>query len=140
MPSDDDRVALTALMKQLTSEEQRRICRPVAPLNAAQLKYLVAQCALLVCTRTHASIAGYSSGVPTLVVGYSIKSLGIARDLNMEDWVLPLKNSQQLPEKVGCFWGRRNVVRKSLALQNQQRNDRIPPSLLGFVGASNVKR
>lgn len=125
MPSDDDRVALTALMSHLTPEEQLRVCRPKDSLNAAQLKYLIAQCTVLVCTRTHASIAGYSTGVPTLVVGYSVKSLGIARDLNMEDWVLPLEGSQQLPEKVECFWSQRNAVLTSLALQNQQRNSSI---------------
>lgn len=31
--------------------------------------------------RTHATIAAYSSCVPTLVLGYSVKSRGIAKDL-----------------------------------------------------------
>ena len=31
--------------------------------------------------RTHATIAAYSSYVPTMVLGYSIKSRGIAKDL-----------------------------------------------------------
>ena len=35
----------------------------------------------MVAARTHASIAAYSSAVPTLVMGYSIKSKGIALDL-----------------------------------------------------------
>ncbi len=47
--------------------------------------------------RTHATIAAYSTGVPTLVVGYSVKARGIARDLfGTEDgYVLPV---QQLKE------------------------------------------
>ena len=35
----------------------------------------------LVTARTHASIAAYSTAVPTLVIGYSVKARGIARDL-----------------------------------------------------------
>ena len=46
----------------------------------------------MVAARTHASIAGYSSIVPTLVIGYSVKSKGIALDLfdNYEDYVIPV--------------------------------------------------
>ena len=35
--------------------------------------------------RTHATIAAYSSYVPTMVLGYSIKSRGIAKDLFGEE-------------------------------------------------------
>ncbi len=50
-------------------------------LTAAQIKGYVSRMRLLVTARTHASIAGYSSYVPTLVIGYSVKSKGIAKDL-----------------------------------------------------------
>ena len=50
-------------------------------LTAAQIKGYVSRMRLLVTARTHASIAGYSSFVPTLVIGYSVKSKGIAKDL-----------------------------------------------------------
>ena len=50
-------------------------------LTAAQVKGYVSRMRLLVTARTHASIAGYSSFVPTLVIGYSVKSKGIAQDL-----------------------------------------------------------
>lgn len=43
--------------------------------------------------RTHATIAAYSSLVPTLVVGYSVKARGIARDLfgTEKNYVLPVQ-------------------------------------------------
>ena len=50
-------------------------------LSAPRLTYLISQCRLYVGARTHSTIAAYSSGVPTLVLGYSVKSIGIARDL-----------------------------------------------------------
>lgn len=46
-----------------------------------ELKYIISKCTLLVAARTHASIAAYSTAVPTLVIGYSVKSKGIAKDL-----------------------------------------------------------
>ena len=49
--------------------------------NCCQLKYCIARCELLVTARTHASIAAYSTNVPTIVVGYSMKSSGLAQDL-----------------------------------------------------------
>lgn len=50
-------------------------------LSCKYLKYIISQCRFLITARTHASIAAYSSIVPTLVLGYSIKSIGIAVDL-----------------------------------------------------------
>ena len=49
--------------------------------NCCQLKSLISKCIFFVGARTHATIAAYSTFVPTLVVGYSSKSVGIARDL-----------------------------------------------------------
>ena len=49
--------------------------------GAEELKWVISQCRFFVGARTHATIAAYSTCVPTLVVGYSIKSRGIARDL-----------------------------------------------------------
>ena len=50
-------------------------------LNARQLKYIISKCKILVGARTHATIAAYSTCVPTLAIGYSVKARGIARDL-----------------------------------------------------------
>ncbi len=50
-------------------------------LSCTQIKYIISKCRLFIGARTHSTIAAYSSGVPTLVVGYSVKSRGIATDL-----------------------------------------------------------
>lgn len=49
--------------------------------NCMQLKYLISKCKAFVGCRTHSTIAAYSTCVPTLVVGYSVKSKGIAKDI-----------------------------------------------------------
>lgn len=46
--------------------------------NSKQLKYIISKLSFLITARTHASIAGYSSGIPTIVIGYSIKAIGLA--------------------------------------------------------------
>ena len=62
--------------------------------TAPELKSIIARCRMFVGARTHATIAAYSSGVPTLVVGYSVKARGIARDLfgTEAHYVLPVQD------------------------------------------------
>lgn len=50
-------------------------------LTAPQIKGYISRLNALVTARTHASVAAYSTAVPTLVIGYSVKAKGIARDL-----------------------------------------------------------
>ena len=59
-----------------------------------ELKFIISKCRMLVAERTHASIAGYSQLIPTFVIGYSVKSLGIARDIFGTDtgFVISYKN------------------------------------------------
>ena len=72
--------------------------------DCKKLKGYISQCSLFIGARTHATIAAYSSCVPTLVIGYSVKSKGIATDLfgTYERFVLPvqeLEDSSQLLER-----------------------------------------
>lgn len=120
MPVDDDREALRELENHLSSEERSRICWAPSGLNAAQLKYLISKCSLLVCCRTHAAIAGYSTSVPTLAVGYSIKSYGIAADLGMERWVVPCTEGSRLPSAVADLWEARESIQAKLRTHYQR--------------------
>ena len=61
-------------------KETRRIVL-IGDHNAMELKGFIGRCRMFIGARTHATIAAYSSGVPTLVVGYSVKARGIARDI-----------------------------------------------------------
>jgi polysaccharide pyruvyl transferase WcaK-like protein len=58
-----------------------------------QLKGFISRCRFFIGARTHATIAAYSTCVPTLVMGYSTKSRGIATDLFGTDdhYVLPVQ-------------------------------------------------
>lgn len=54
-------------------------------LTAIQYKGYIARMRCFIGARTHATIAAYSNHVPTMVLGYSIKSRGIAKDLFGEE-------------------------------------------------------
>ena len=55
--------------------------------------------------RTHATIAAYSSCVPTLVVGYSVKARGIAQDLfgKIDNYVIPVQTLKHPDELTKAF-------------------------------------
>lgn len=50
-------------------------------LNAAESKWVISKCAVFAGARTHATIAGLSTHVPTLSFGYSVKAKGINQDI-----------------------------------------------------------
>lgn len=80
------------IVKDLYKDEDRIDILDKKIYNCEELKYIISNCSFIIAARTHASIAGYSSIVPTLVIGYSVKSKGIALDLfgNIENYVIPV--------------------------------------------------
>lgn len=73
--------------------------------NAEELKGYIARCRFMVAARTHASIAAYSTQVPTLVVGYSVKARGIARDIfgSESHYVIPAQSLRKENELLDEF-------------------------------------
>ena len=83
------------------------------------LKGYIARLRLFIGARTHSTIAAYSTGVPTLVVGYSVKAEGIAKDLfaqgfepeERQKFVLPVQKLRQADELTRAFdWLYENEV------------------------------
>ncbi len=87
--------------------------------NCMEMKYIISKCRMFIGARTHATIAAYSSGVPTLVLGYSVKSRGIARDLfgTDENYVIPvqdMKSAEELTEGFKWLSAHEVEIRESL--------------------------
>ena len=116
-PNSDDRQALSALKEHFAGES--RIVS-ISDRSAGELKYFISRCRFFVGARTHATIAAYSSLVPTLVVGYSVKSRGIAKDLfadEAEGLVLPVQDMKEGGELTRAFSGlveREDAVKQRL--------------------------
>ncbi|MDO4284062.1 MAG: polysaccharide pyruvyl transferase family protein [Eubacteriales bacterium] len=100
--SNDDRGPLRQLYEKY--RETGRVCL-IGDAPAEVLKGYISRCRFFVGARTHATIAAYSSGVPTLVVGYSVKARGIARDLfgTEENYVLPVQSLREPGQLIEGF-------------------------------------
>ena len=92
--------------------------------NCCQLKSLISKCRIFVGARTHSTIAAYSTGVPTLVVGYSEKSIGIAKDLfgTAEGYVCSVQNMKEEAQLLNDFKNLLNNEQKARSFLK----DRIP--------------
>lgn len=115
--NNDDRMPLGQLYKEFKSTGRVFM---VEDQNCMQLKEIISGCEFFVGARTHATIAAYSTCVPTLVVGYSIKARGIARDLfgAEEGYVLPvqeLKNPCDLVSAFEPLYARMEEIRNHLS-------------------------
>lgn len=102
--NNDDREVLKQLYEEFKDTGRLVL---VDDFNCMQLKGYIARCRMFIGARTHATIAAYSSCVPTLVLGYSVKSRGIAKDIfgtdkNYVISVQGMKNTNLLSE--GFLW------------------------------------
>lgn len=99
---NDDRIPLKVLYD--TFSETGRVIM-LDDYNCMEIKGYIARCRMFIGARTHATIAAYSSCVPTLVLGYSVKSRGIAKDLFGTDknYVLPVQKIESMEELANGF-------------------------------------
>ena len=89
--ASDDRVITQKIADLFNNNERIKI---VEKRDCRELKQIISQCDMFIGGRTHSTIAAYSSCVPTLVLGYSVKSKGIAKDLfgSYDHYVLPTED------------------------------------------------
>ncbi len=90
-PDNNDMDVLQKIYNELN--DKIRVLILPDDLSAAEYKGYIARCRFFIGARTHATIAAYSNGVPTMVLGYSVKSKGISKDLfGEEKFVLDSKS------------------------------------------------
>ena len=115
---NDDRDVLNQIYESC-SDKSRLVL--IEDADCSVLKGYISKCTLFIGARTHATIAAYSSYVPTLVIGYSIKSLGIAKDLfgTFENYVFPVQNIDDSHALIDAFnWLDNNSLSISEHLYN----------------------
>lgn len=89
--------------------------------NCEILKGYIARCRMFIGARTHSTIAAYATCVPTLVVGYSIKAKGIAKDIfgKYEDYVIPVQSLKNKSDLLSAFkWIKENENKIKSHLNN----------------------
>lgn len=100
--NNDDRIPLRNLYEEFASSGRVLL---IEDHNCCELKGYISRCRMFIGARTHATIAAYSTCVPTLVLGYSVKSKGIARDIfgTEEHYVLPVQEMRDPDELANGF-------------------------------------
>lgn len=118
-PGNDDRKPLGELFEMFKSTG--RVCL-IEDCNCSSLKGYISRCDLFIGARTHATIAAYSSYVPTLVIGYSTKAIGIATDLfgTFLNYVLPVQSLENEGDMAEAFvWLEKNSADIRRHLKNR---------------------
>lgn len=113
---NDDRTVLNQLYQEF--KDSGRVVL-IGDCSCEQLKGYIARCRFFIGARTHATIAAYSSLVPTLVLGYSVKARGIAQDLfgTWDHYVVPVQNlerKEELTEQLQWLMAREVDIREHL--------------------------
>lgn len=100
--NNDDRTVLKTLYQEF--QHTGRVIL-IDDCSCEQLKGYISRCRFFIGARTHATIAAYSSLVPTLVLGYSVKARGIAQDLfgTWDNYVVPVQNLERKEELAEKF-------------------------------------
>ena len=78
----DDRIVCNAFYEHYRATERVHLLDTESK-NYCQIRYAISKCRFFIGARTHAMISAYSTCVPALALGYSIKSIGIAKDLGL---------------------------------------------------------
>ncbi len=96
-------------------------------MNCEEMKYTISKLRLFIGARTHATIAAYSSCVPTLVMGYSVKALGIANDIwnSEKNYVVDTRNLQSSHILLDLF---KDMIKNEAQLKNHL--ERIMPQYI----------
>ena len=113
---NSDHIILGRIAEKLNSD---RVSVVPPTLTATQYKSIISRCDMFIGARTHATIAAYSTCVPTLVIGYSVKSRGIARDIfgTDEGLVIPtseITGAETLIKSYKNFSSKKECYRKHL--------------------------
>jgi len=159
---DNDMDALSTIKAQFADEP--RVFLLDHNLTSEQIKGYIRRLSALVTARTHASIAGYSSCVPTLVIGYSIKARGIARDLfgDEQSHLIPVQELSGDRELIGAYdammlradseraflkerlpaytAGREAAIGAVMALAKRRRKNDEPDGQTGEIGMHRLRR
>lgn len=81
----DDR---KSIIKYLDKHDNRIHILDSEKMSYLQIRYAISKCRYFVGGRTHAVISAYSTHVPCIALGYSVKSKGIARDIGMPEYTV----------------------------------------------------
>lgn len=97
--AEDDRIVAQKIIQNIDRNHLYNITEPIQP---ELLQALFGEMDLFVGTRMHSNIFAMTRYVPVIPIGYQHKSLGIAKMLGLQEWVIDINsvNENILIEKI----------------------------------------
>lgn len=96
----DDRLICNVIVSEFKNYSSRISVLDSERRNYLQIRYVISKCHSFIGARTHAVISAYSTCVPAIALGYSIKSKGIAKDLNLPDELVVDTDNEIKPDQL----------------------------------------
>jgi colanic acid/amylovoran biosynthesis protein len=85
----DDYVFLKTVLQRTTFQKSKNIFLLDSHYNASETKWIISKLIAFAGARTHSTIAGISSCIPTISIGYSSKALGLNNDVyGSTEWLI----------------------------------------------------
>lgn len=117
----DDQAFLMQVKGKVDAPANRLQVLNAYELSSGQIKGVISRLRLFAGSRTHATIAGLSTNVPTISIGYSVKAYGINEEVfGHTDWVVDhLKlDGAKLTQKIRDLMSAEEQVRAQLKRAN----------------------
>lgn len=127
----DDRWVAAEMLRKIGGDQRVRVFGE--EFSAAEYKGIISQCDMLIAERMHAAIAGLSSGVCTVAIGYSVKALGIMHAVldkstfAPESLVIPIEQFNdwhKTADRLAKIWRRRESYAEAIAAARVSMTDR----------------
>ena len=94
LPPGDDRQACRWIIARMQRSERAYVIE--GEYSAAELMGILSRFDLYISTRLHGYALSVGAGVPTIAVEFHPKMRGLAQELDVEDWVIPLRGMDSL--------------------------------------------
>jgi colanic acid/amylovoran biosynthesis protein len=129
--SNDDRTIARRIYDKTKNKNRIKIL--LADYSPEELKGIIGLCDLFIGARMHSNIAALSMGVPTVVIGWSHKYLGIMNMLDQQDYLCSINalTYSKLVLMIDAVWANRLKIQKDL----QARKPQIDKSIIESVFA-----
>jgi colanic acid/amylovoran biosynthesis protein len=110
---NDDRVAIREIMQVIGNKA--RVAPLLGEYSCRELKGIIGRCEIFIGGRMHSVIGALSMGVPSVLMQYSHKAIGVMDLLGLKEFVWSIDSlSEELFEKIHNLWQNRSKLRQQI--------------------------
>lgn len=111
---ESDQHAAHEVRSELPERLRARVQVAAPPYSASEAKALIGSCSWFAGSRMHATIAGLSTGVPTVGLAYSYKFRGVFESAGVGEAALDLRalETEEAVDRTVALWSRRSELQR----------------------------